>query len=173
MKRWRKKISRRLDFWELRTWFFSWRVKNPRILIYSSMVILEKEKLGQVMILNWMIKVILVMTMKAKMINFTTIKFLKRRECDIVLESSEDSKDSEVDAKVSDESKDSEVHDVSWNKKLDVEKSKVANVDDEDSKDCEVIIDTSEDEVDKASSDVEELDESDESDSEVKDLNFS
>jgi len=100
-------------------------------------------------------------------------KVFEKKECDIVLESSEDSKDSEVDAKVSDESKDSEVHDVSWNKKLDVEKSKVANVDDEDSKDCEVIIDTSEDEVDKASSDVEELDESDESDSEVKDLNFS
>ena len=34
-------------------------------------------------------------------------KVFEKKECDIVLESSEDSKDSEVDAKVSDESKDS------------------------------------------------------------------
>eukprot|EP00092_Neocalanus_flemingeri_P083538 GFUD01104869.1.p1 GENE.GFUD01104869.1~~GFUD01104869.1.p1 ORF type:complete len:2801 (+),score=928.21 GFUD01104869.1:744-8405(+) len=104
-------------------------------------------------------------------------KTFEKKECDIVLESSEDSKDSSVVGesidKVSDEDKDSDAQGMSWQRKVEAEKSKEVPVFDESSKDCEVIVDTSEDEVDKPACNVEELEESDESDSEVKDLDYS
>merc|ERR1712060_161887 len=97
-------------------------------------------------------------------------KTFEKKVCNIVLEESEDSRDTEEDA--SDEHKDDDIQAISSSN---VPKHQEFSTAVDDRKDCEVIIDTSEDEKEKKGSpEVEELDDTDDSESEdVKGLNYS
>jgi len=97
-------------------------------------------------------------------------KTFEKKVCNIVLEESEDSRDTGEDA--SDESKDRDTQAISGSGEHKPQEVAVLS---DDRQDCEVIIDTSEDENDKkVNTEVEELEDTDDSESEeVKGFNYS